>query len=75
MERKMRSLISLSMLSVLLVGVTMTPAHAGLGDVGKFMRDKNAICEQQRRGELPPHPSQCLPELPPGPVYQDQQRR
>ena len=73
----MRKFISLSLCSALLGGLASTSALAGgggMGDVGKFMREKNAICDQQRRGEAPPYPSQCLPELPVTPVYQDQRR-
>jgi hypothetical protein len=43
------------------------PAFAGsggMGDPSTVTREKNAICEAQRRGEGPLHPNMCLPELP-----------
>jgi hypothetical protein len=47
-------------------GLLATPAFAGgMGDPSTNMREKNAICEAQRRGEGPLYPNLCLPELPP----------
>lgn len=64
----------------LLVASTMlfavVPAFAGgMGDPSAVLRQKNAICEQQRRGEGPLYPNMCLPELPVGPVYEERGRR
>ena len=65
--------ILLASVSVLMV---VTPVWAGgMGDPSTVLRQKNAICDQQRRGEIPPGPSFCLPELPVGPVYEQPQRR
>jgi len=65
--------ILLASVSVLMV---VTPVWAGgMGDPSTVLRQKNAICDQQRRGEIPPEPSFCLPELPVGPVYEPRQRR
>jgi hypothetical protein len=47
------------------------PAVSAPGDVNAHLRDINRLCDMQRRGELSPSPSYCLPELPPGPVYDD----
>jgi hypothetical protein len=44
-------------------------AFAGIGDVAAHIRAQNAICDQQKRGEIPPYPNMCLPELPPDYVY------
>lgn len=44
---------------------SLAPAFAGgMGDPSTVMREKNAICEAQRRGEGPRSPDMCLPELP-----------
>jgi hypothetical protein len=52
------------------------PACAGgMGDVNAHLRDINRLCDMQRRGELSPSPSYCLPELPPGPVPDDNHTR
>lgn len=64
----------------ILIGVavvmTVVPAWAGgMGDPSVVLRQKNAICDQQRRGEIPAEPSFCLPELPVGPVYETPARR
>lgn len=54
----------------------VAPAWAGgMGDSAAVLRQKNAICEQQRRGEGPLYPNMCLPELPVGPVYEERGRR
>jgi hypothetical protein len=42
------------------------PAFAGgMGDSSAHIREMNAICEKQKRGEAPLHPNLCLPEYPP----------
>jgi hypothetical protein len=51
------------------------PAIAAPGDVNAHLRDINRLCDMQRRGELSPSPSYCLPELPPGPVPDDNHTR
>jgi hypothetical protein len=44
-----------------------TPAFAGgMGDSSRTMRENNAICEAQRRGEGPRFPDLCWPDLSPG---------
>ena len=56
--------------------LAVAPAWAGgMGDPSVVLRQKNAICEQQRRGEGPLYPNMCLPELPVGPVYEERGRR
>jgi hypothetical protein len=53
---------------VLLVtlGLLATPAFAGgMGDPSTVLKEKNAICEAQKRGEGPRYPNMCLPEYPP----------
>ena len=67
-----------SLLGAFALALTVTPALAaggGMGDPSVVLREKNAICDRQRRGELPPEPSYCLPELPVGPVYEERGRR
>jgi len=49
-------------------------ALAAPGDVNKHLLDINRLCDMQRRGELAPSPSYCLPELPPDAVYDDSRR-
>ena len=56
-------------------GFAMPAAAGGMGDPSTVIRQKNAICEMQRRGEGPLQPNMCLPELPVGPVYDSHARR
>jgi hypothetical protein len=42
-------------------------AGGGMGDPSVHMRDMNALCDRQLRGEAPPGPSACLPDVPLGP--------
>ena len=52
-------------------GLLATPAFAGLGDVAQNIRERNAICEAQKRGEGPLYPNLCWPDFPPnGPPVQ-----
>ena len=47
----------------------LVPAFAnGMGDPSTVLKEKNAICEAQRRGQGPMYPNMCLPELPPDTV-------
>ncbi len=63
-------------LASFVIVIVVVPAFAGgMGDPSTVLREKNAICDQQRRGEIPPEPSFCLPELPVGPVYHERARR
>jgi hypothetical protein len=39
-------------------------AYGGMGDPSTVLKEKNAICEAQKRGEGPLYPNMCLPELP-----------
>jgi hypothetical protein len=48
--------------------VLIATAYAGgMGDPSAILRQNNAICDAQRRGERPRYPDMCLPELPPDP--------
>ena len=62
---------------VLAVGlVAASPAVAGgMGDPSTVLKQKNAICEAQRRGEGPRYPDLCLPEYPLAPAYEDRANR
>ncbi len=54
--------------------VSAGPAFAnggGMGDPSTHIREMNAGCDAQRRGEAPPYPNLCLPEYPLGPVSED----
>ncbi len=56
---------SLIVASAALVGGA--PAYAGsggMGDPSTHMREMNAICEMQRRGEGPLSPNMCLEDYP-----------
>ena len=67
----MRNFLRFALLAATFGGMGAGSALAGgMGDPSKPMRERNAICEKQRRGEGPLSPNLCLPELPPGPVYQ-----
>ena len=47
--------------------VVCGPAQAnGMGDPSAHIREMNALCEKQRRGEAPAHPDACPPVYPPG---------
>ena len=61
----MRKLIIGSLLATLAGVAAGGPAVAGVGDVNAHVREMNAICERQRRGEGPLSPNMCLPEYPP----------
>jgi len=66
----LKSLIGAALfVSIFAAGVSSAVAAGGMGDPSTLLRQKNAICEMQRRGEGPRHPDMCLPEMPPGPVY------
>ena len=57
------------LLSVSLLLTTLSPAFAGgMGDSSANTREKNAICEAQKRGEGPLYPNLCMPEYPPDAV-------
>ncbi len=74
----MRHLIKLASLTVALGLIGAGSAFAGgggMGDPSTVIREKNAICEMQRRGQGPLSPNMCLPELPPGPVYESRSNR
>jgi hypothetical protein len=43
---------------------TGVASAGGMGDPSTVLKEKNAICERQRRGEGPLQPNMCLPELP-----------
>jgi len=65
-----------TLLAGFVIAMVVAPAWAGgMGDPSTVLRQKNAICDQQRRGEIPPEPSFCLPELPVTPVYEERTRR
>jgi hypothetical protein len=64
----------IAMMGLLGVGPALA-GGGGMGDVDAHTRDINRLCDMQRRGEAPPSPSFCLPELPPGPVYDDRHSR
>ena len=50
-----------------LAGLTQTSAAIGMGDPSAHLREMNALCDRQRRGEAP-QPNFCLPEYPPAAV-------
>jgi hypothetical protein len=67
------------LLAASLALAALFPAAAksgGMGDPSTVLREKNAICEAQRRGVGPLTPNLCLPELPVGaPVPEHALRR
>ena len=71
----MRKTLQATSIVALLSLIGVAPAVAAPGDVNAHIRDINRLCDMQRRGELSPSPSYCLPELPPGPIYEDPHSR
>jgi len=66
----LKSLIGATLfVSIYAAGVSSAVAVGGMGDPSTLLRQKNAICEMQRRGEGPRQPDMCLPEMPPASVY------
>lgn len=58
--------------------VSAGPAFAtggGMGDPSTHIREMNALCDAQRRGQAPPNPNMCLPEYPLAPVARDRHDR
>jgi len=54
------------LLVISLLLTTLSPALAGgMGDPSTNTREKNAICEAQKRGQGPLYPNLCLSEYPP----------
>jgi hypothetical protein len=47
----------------------------GMGDPSAHIKELNAICDLQRRGEGPLTPNMCLPELPVDSVNQESRVR
>ena len=61
----MRKIVLLGILAGgLAVQAGVATAGGGMGDPSTVLREKNAICEMQRRGVGPMSPNMCLPELP-----------
>ncbi len=62
----------LLLLSLLSASASLLPfgqaSAGGMGDPSTHIREMNAICDRQRRGEGPLYPNFCLPEYPPDPV-------
>ena len=74
----MRNFFRFALLSATLGVIGAGSAFAGgggMGDPSTVIREKNAICEMQRRGQGPMSPNMCLPELPPGSVYEGRTQR
>ena len=57
----MRKLILFAVFSLATTGAAFA---GGMGDSSAVLKEKNAICEMQRRGIGPLYPNMCLPELP-----------
>jgi hypothetical protein len=70
----MRNIWLVALVSATVGVVGVENADAAPGDVNALLKQNNAICDQQRRGERPRYPDMCLPEIPPGPVYEDRSR-
>jgi len=62
----MRKIVLLGILTAggLAVQAGVAAAGGGMGDPSTVLKEKNAICEMQRRGVGPMQPNMCLPELP-----------
>jgi hypothetical protein len=71
----MRKTVKTTSIIALIGLLGVAPALAAPGDVNAHLRDINRLCDMQRRGELAPSPSFCLPELPPDPVYDNRRSR
>jgi hypothetical protein len=65
-------LVALLSAAVGVIGLGQAFANGGgMGDPSMHMKEMNAECDAQRRGEAPPYPNLCLPEYPLGPVTRD----
>ena len=51
------------------VGNAVAGNMGGMGDVSAHMREDQAICDAQRRGEYPRYHNACLPDYRPSPEY------
>ena len=72
----MMKILRLGLLAASVAFVAAGPAAAGgMGDASAHIREMNAICDMQRRGQAPPSPNMCLPEYPPGVVADPHPRR
>jgi len=56
----------LLIVSLLLAATPALAGSGGMGDPSTHLREMNALCEKQKRGEAPRNPDVCLPEYPPG---------
>ena len=71
----MSKLWLLSLLTVSLAVAGSASANGGMGDSSAHLKEMNAICDMQRRGEGPLQPNMCLPEYPLGSDRNPQERR
>jgi hypothetical protein len=60
----MRKIVLLGVVALMLADFATAAFAGGMGDPSTVIREKNAICEQQKRGVGPMQPNMCLPELP-----------
>ena len=69
-------MIKMAFVSMAVVVLASAAAQAGgMGDSSARLRQMNATCEAQKRGEGPLFPNMCLPEYPPAPVESPERRR
>ena len=58
------SIVAIIAASVGFASIGHAVAGGGMGDVSASMREEQAICDAQRRGEYPRYHDACLPDYP-----------
>jgi hypothetical protein len=61
-------LLSLLTAAAVLAAVGSTSAAGGMGDASAHLKEMNALCDLQKRGEIAREPNLCQPEYPLAPV-------
>jgi len=69
------SIVAIFAASVGFAGIGQAAAAGGMGDVSASMREEQAVCDAQRRGEYPRYHNACLPDYPGYPDYSDKSVR
>ena len=58
------SILALAAIAAALSSPGPAAANGGMGDSSAHVREMQAICEAQKRGEIPRNPDACLPRFP-----------
>ena len=63
-EMRNMSIVAIVAATVGFASAGQAVAGGGMGDVSAHMRQDQAICDAQRRGEYPRYHNACLPDYP-----------